>query len=256
MGLYFIYSLSECLFYSAIRKKYKSIHLESVRIGSQHVAVSYREGFAIRMSIYPMSADEFSNYVARFNETTERLINKVVYPLIDTCRNGMIRNDSYMFGVWDVCIVFDRISSLKNNPEKLQEMLFDLYERIIKHVWPLGLVYDDLKYGNIGIYDDKLYIIDYEFGDVTSKLTGSIFITNSPIRNHYLHNFSIMLALMIIIEDSLKSSDSQTIYKIDYNEYIGPLLRDLPKYATSNKGYDKTLRQTMEYCLQKLDTLK
>lgn len=256
MGLYFIYSLSECLFYSAIRKKYKSIHLESIRMGSQHVAVSYHEGFAIRMSIYPMKLDEFSKYVTRYDETTDKLINKVVYPLIDTCRNGVIRGDKYLFGVWDVCTVFGRISSLKNNPEKLQDMLFDLYERIIKYVWPLGLVYDDLKYGNIGILDDKLYIIDYEFEDVTSKLTGSITITNSPIKNHYLHNFSIMLALMIIIEDTIKTSDNQTIYEVDYNEYIGPLLEDLPNYATSNNNYDKTRRQTMEYCLQKLDKLK
>ena len=316
-GLYFIYSLSECLFYSNIRKKYSEIHLKYIYIGSQHIVVGYHEDFTIRINIYPMETDDFTDYVKVFNKTTNKLIGKVVYPFIDTSRRGSIINydhknydiewgkgnetettpkrmmgydakskakndvkdemkndvkggvkskaknemkndakskakndaedDVYWFGTWDVNYSFEKIGTCKND---VTNMLIDLYERIIHSVWSLGLVYDDLKYGNIGIHENKLYIIDYEFDSVSSKISGSIKIIDSPIRNHYMHNFAIMVALLIIVKEK---SEYQTIYKINYNEAIAPIIGDLPKFAfTRSNSY----KQVTEYCLQKLHEIE
>ena len=300
-GLYFIYSLSECLFYSNIRKKYSEIHLKYIYIGSQHIVVGYHEDFTIRINIYPMETDDFTDYIKVFNKTTNKLIGKVVYPCIDTSRRGSIINydhknydiewgrmkgemkanvksemkvkggvkngvnvksgmkgemkgdvkndvkDVYWFGTWDVNYSFEKIGTCKND---VTNMLIDLYERIIHSVWSLGLVYDDLKYGNIGIRENKLYIIDYEFDSVSSKISGSIKIIDSPIRNHYMHNFAIMVALLIIVKEK---SEYQTIYKINYNEAIAPIIGDLPKFAfTRSNSY----KQVAEYCLQKLHEIE
>ena len=308
-GLYFIYSLSECLFYSNIRKKYSEIHLKYIYIGSQHIVVGYHEDFTIRINIYPMETDDFTDYIKVFNKTTNKLIGKVVYPFIDTSRRGSIINydhknydiewgrmkgdvkanvkgemkvnvksgmkvkggvkngvnvksemkgemkanakneekDVYWFGTWDVNYSFEKIGTCKND---VTNMLIDLYERIIHSVWSLGLVYDDLKYGNIGIRENKLYIIDYEFDSVSSKISGSIKIIDSPIRNHYIHNFAIMIALLIIVKEK---SEYQTIYKINYNEAIAPIIGDLPKFAfTRSNSY----KQVTEYCLQKLHEIE
>ena len=334
-GLYFIYSLSECLFYSNIRKKYSEIHLKYIYIGSQHIVVGYHEDFTIRINIYPMETDDFTDYIKIFNKTTNKLIGKVVYPFIDTSRRGSIINydhknydiewgrmkgemkseakanvknemnvksgmkakgemnvksgmkakgemkvknemnvksgmkndvnvksgmkgemkgdvkndvkDVYWFGTWDVNYSFEKIGTCKND---VTNMLIDLYERIIHSVWSLGLVYDDLKYGNIGIRENKLYIIDYEFDSVSSKISGSIKIIDSPIRNHYIHNFAIMVALLIIVKEK---SEYQTIYKINYNEAIAPIIGDLPKFAfTRSNSY----KQVTEYCLQKLHEIE
>lgn len=296
-GLYFIYSLSECLFYSNIRKKYSEIHLKYIYIGSQHIVVGYHEDFTIRINIYPMETDDFTDYIKVFNKTTNKLIGKVVYPFIDTSRRGSIINydhknydiewgrmksemkanvksemkvkggvkndvnvksemkgemkgdvkNVYWFGTWDVNYSFEKIGTCKND---VTNMLIDLYERIIHSVWSLGLVYDDLKYGNIGIRENKLYIIDYEFDSVSSKISGSIKIIDSPIRNHYIHNFAIMVALLIIVKEK---SEYQTIYKINYNEAIAPIIGDLPKFAfTRSNSY----KQVTEYCLQKLHEIE
>lgn len=278
-GLYFIYSLSECLFYSNIRKKYSEIHLKYIYIGSQHIVAGYHEDFTIRINIYPMETDDFTDYIKVFNKTTNKLIGKVVYPFIDTSRRGSIINydhknydidwgkgnetettpkrmkdemisetkDVYWFGTWDVNYSFEKIGTCKND---VTNMLIDLYERIIHSVWSLGLVYDDLKYGNIGIRENKLYIIDYEFDSVSSKISGSIKIIDSPIRNHYMHNFAIMVALLIIVKEK---SEYQTIYKINYNEAIAPIIGDLPKFAfTRSNSY----KQVAEYCLQKLHEIE
>ena len=304
-GLYFIYSLSECLFYSNLRKKYSEIHLKYIYIGSQHIVVGYHEDFTIRINIYPMETDDFTDYIKVFNKTTNKLIGKVVYPFIDTSRRGSIINyehknydiewgrmkgdvkanvkgemkvnvnvksgmkvksemrakgemnvksevisetkDVYWFGTWDVNYSFEKIGTCKND---VTNMLIDLYERIIHSVWSLGLVYDDLKYGNIGIRENKLYIIDYEFDSVSSKISGSIKIIDSPIRNHYIHNFAIMVALLIIVKEK---SEYQTIYKINYNEAIAPIIGDLPKFAfTRSNSY----KQVAEYCLQKLHEIE
>ena len=280
-GLYFIYSLSECLFYSNLRKKYSEIHLKYIYIGSQHIVAGYHEDFTIRINIYPMETDDFTDYIKVFNKTTNKLIGKVVYPFIDTSRRGSIinyehknydiewrksnetettpkrmmgydakskaKNDVYWFGTWDVNYSFEKIGTCKND---VTNMLIDLYERIIHSVWSLGLVYDDLKYGNIGIRENKLYIIDYEFDSVSSKISGSIKIIDSPIRNHYIHNFAIMVALLIIVKEK---SEYQTIYKINYNEAIAPIIGDLPKFAfTRSNSY----KQVAEYCLQKLHEIE
>ena len=286
-GLYFIYSLSECLFYSNLRKKYSEIHLKYIYIGSQHIVVGYHEDFTIRINIYPMETDDFTDYIKVFNKTTNKLIGKVVYPFIDTSRRGSIINydhknydiewgrmkseakanvksgmnvkgemkanakneekDVYWFGTWDVNYSFEKIGTCKND---VTNMLIDLYERIMHSVWSLGLVYDDLKYGNIGIRENKLYIIDYEFDSVSSKISGSIKIIDSPIRNHYIHNFAIMVALLIIVKEK---SEYQTIYKINYNEAIAPIIGDLPKFAfTRSNSY----KQVTEYCLQKLHEIE
>lgn len=296
-GLYFIYSLSECLFYSNLRKKYNEIHLKYIYIGSQHIVAGYHEDFTIRINIYPMETDDFTDYIKVFNKTTNKLIGKVVYPFIDTSRRGSIINyehknydiewgrmksemkanvnvksemkndvnvksemkgemkgdvkndvkDVYWFGTWDVNYSFEKIGTCKND---VTNMLIDLYERIIHSVWSLGLVYDDLKYGNIGIRENKLYIIDYEFDSVSSKISGSIKIIDSPIRNHYIHNFAIMVALLIIVKEK---SEYQTIYKINYNEAIAPIIGDLPKFAFMRSN---SYKQVTEYCLQKLHEIE
>ena len=284
MDYYFVYSLSEALFYGNIPEI--KLVLESIFMGSNHIVLAFNSEFTIRLTIKPKSPEEYMLYVEEFERSTAKFIGTLVYPFMDRSNTNMLtKSDSpnypgisknltkrmksqnelcnekdpgrnievRWFGVWEINKHAIKINDfIKNNTfDDLKSSLFDLYSRIITIAWKDGFVYDDLKFGNIGFYEVpknmgkkinlgsdmeyKLFLIDYEFERYEDMRTGTIKITRYTVKDHFYHNFVMMVALFVIIESDLLKFGYQKTYELEYSSSIESIVGRLP--GDAYKGF-------------------